>query len=125
MGNLVEEAREGLVIQADSNIIVGLDTTLDDELLLEGKARELVNRIQRLRRDAGLEVDDRIRLGIFGAPQVASAAEAHRDYITSEVLAVELVVGSSAQQADGYEHVQSVELDGDEALIGVKVEANE
>lgn len=123
--NLVEEGREGLVIQADSNIIVGLDTTLDEELLLEGKARELVNRIQRLRRDAGLEVDDRIRLGIFGAPQVASAAEAHRDYIASEVLAVELVVGSGAQGADGYEHVQSVKLDGDEALIGVKVDANE
>ncbi len=119
---LVEEPRQGLAVHSDGVLVVGLDISLDDELLREGTARELVNRIQRLRREAGLEVDDRIRLGIFGAPQVASAAEAHREYILSEVLAVELEVGSRPPDANGYEHVRSVELGGSEAVIGVQVE---
>ncbi len=117
---LVEEAREGLVVQSEGGISVGLDTRVDDELRLEGTARELVNRIQRLRRDAGLELDDRICLGIFGAPEVASAATAHREYIASEVLAVEVEVGSEPA-GGGYEHTRKVKLDGCEAVIGVQV----
>ncbi len=120
---LEEDAREGLAVHSDGSILVGLDTSLDEELRLEGTARELINRIQRLRRDAGLEVDDRIRLGIFGAPQFASAAEAHREYIASEVLAVELEVGPGPPEANGYDHEQAIELDGDEAVIRVQVES--
>jgi isoleucyl-tRNA synthetase len=119
--SLAEEPREGLAVQSEKGIVVGLDTVLDDELRAEGTARELVNRIQRLRRDVGLELDDRIRLGIFGAPEVASAAEAHRDYIASEVLAVEVEVGPQLPQGDGYEHTREVRLDGREAVIGVQV----
>ncbi len=94
---------------------------VDDELRAEGTARELVNRIQRLRRDAGLELDDRIRLGIFGAPEVASAAEAHREYIASEVLAVEVEVGREPPGEDGYEHTREIQLDGRQAVIAMQV----
>jgi isoleucyl-tRNA synthetase len=119
--SLVEEPREGLAVQSERGITVGLDTVLDDELRAEGTARELVNRIQRLRREAGLELDDRIRLGIFGAPEVASAAEMHRDYIAAEVLAVEIEVGSGPPPGNGYEHTRTIRLDGREAVIGVQV----
>jgi len=118
---LVEEPQEGLVIQSEGGVVLALDTVLDAELLAEGLARELVNRIQRLRRDAGLELDDRIRLGIFGAPEVASAAEAHREYIASEVLAVEVEIAPQLPPSDGYEHTREIQLDGRDAVIGVKV----
>jgi isoleucyl-tRNA synthetase len=118
---LVEEPQEGLAVQSEAGVVLGLDTVLDEELRQEGTARELVNRIQRLRRDAGLELDDRIRLGIFGAPEVASAAEAHRDYIASEVLAVEVEISPRPPEVAGYEHLREIKLDGREAVIGVQV----
>ena len=119
--SLVEEPLEGLVVQSEGGVVLALDTVLDDELRAEGTARELVNRIQRLRRDAGLDLDDRIRLGIFGAPEVASAAETHRDYIASEVLAVEVEVGPRLPRGDGFEHTREIQLDGREAVIAVQV----
>ncbi len=100
---------------------MGLDTAVDKELKREGTARELVNRIQRLRREVGLQLDDRIRLGIFGAPEIASAAEAHRDYIAGEVLAVEVDVGREPPAEGGYEHTREIQLDGNEAVIGMQV----
>jgi isoleucyl-tRNA synthetase len=118
---LVEEPREGLVVQSEGGAVVALDTVLDEQLLAEGTARELVNRIQRLRRDAGLELDDRIRLGIFGAPEVVSAAEAHREYVASEVLAVEVEVAPQLPASAGYEHTREIQLDGRDAVIGVQV----
>ncbi|MGD8698152.1 MAG: isoleucine--tRNA ligase [Gemmatimonadales bacterium] len=117
-----EQPLQGYAVQSDSGVVVALDSALDPELRSEGTARELVNRIQRLRRDVGLELDDRIRLGIFGAPQVASAAEAHREYIAGEVLAVEGAIGQAAPESDRYDHTRVFKLDEGEALIGVQVQ---
>jgi isoleucyl-tRNA synthetase len=119
---LAEESRNGLAVQSDSGVVVGLDVVVDDELRAEGTARELVNRIQRLRREVGLELDDRIRLGIFGAPEVASAADTHRDYIASEVLAVDVEIGPPRPAGGGYDHTQEIRLDGREAMIAVQVD---
>jgi hypothetical protein len=52
---------------------------------------------------------------------VAAAAEAHRDYIASEVLAEEVEIGLQPPQSDGYQHLRQIELDGCEAVIGVQV----
>ena len=60
------------ILEADAGYTVALDTRIDDALRLEGLARELVNRIQRLRRDTGLLVSDRIRARIHGDAQVAA-----------------------------------------------------
>jgi len=111
----------GLVVHSEAGLVVGLDTEVDEELRLEGTARELVNRIQRLRRESGLELDDRIRLGIFGAPEVTSAAEAQREYIASEVLAVEVEISSELPEGGRYQHMREIRLDGREAVIGVQV----
>jgi isoleucyl-tRNA synthetase len=116
-----EQPLQVFVVQSDSGIVVALDSEVDAELRAEGTARELVNRIQRLRRDAGLELDDRIRLGIFGAPEVALAAERHREYIAGEVLAVEIAIGQKPSENDRYDHTREFKLDEGDAVIGVQV----
>jgi isoleucyl-tRNA synthetase len=85
---LVESASaEGLACAEESGYLVGLDTRLNDELRREGLARELVRAVQEARKQAGLEVADRIALLIEGDAAVAAALEHHRDYVMSETLA--------------------------------------
>jgi isoleucyl-tRNA synthetase len=66
---------------------VALDTTLNDELVDEGLAREIINRVQNLRKKSGLAVSDRIRLAVAGAPRVERVMAAHGARITGETLA--------------------------------------
>ena len=86
--------KDELVVAVDNNLVVGLDVHLDDELIQECTARELVNRIQNMRKDAGFDVSDRISVGIQGEDGLESAAKAHRDYVAGEVLAEDVVIGS-------------------------------
>ncbi|MDX1435152.1 MAG: DUF5915 domain-containing protein, partial [Gammaproteobacteria bacterium] len=67
--------------------LVGLDTRLDDALLREGLARELVRTVQEARKQAGLEVSDRIVLRVSGSPEVEAALAEHRDFLMNETLA--------------------------------------
>ncbi|MCC7263779.1 MAG: isoleucine--tRNA ligase [Candidatus Latescibacteria bacterium] len=82
--------KEGVVAAVEDNLGVGLDIHLDDELVAECTAREFVNRVQNMRKDAGLEVSDRIRLWAQGDQNVERAVQTHREYIAAETLAVEL-----------------------------------
>jgi isoleucyl-tRNA synthetase len=83
------DPREGIVVAADDRLAVALDTNLTSELEREGLARELAKAVQGLRRDAGLEVSDRIRLAWdSSSDRVADAMEAHGAWIAGEVLAV-------------------------------------
>lgn len=107
---ILQVAKGDLVVESGDRFTVALDPAIDEALRLEGLARELVNRIQRLRRDGGLEVSDRIRLWITGEADVLTAADRHGDYITSETLAVELAT-ASAPAGDGV-HGRDVDLDG-------------
>ncbi|NIP59837.1 MAG: isoleucine--tRNA ligase [Gemmatimonadetes bacterium] len=115
---VVEEAAGGLAVRSEGGYTVAVDPSLDDELLREGMARELVNRIQRLRRDAGLEVTDRIRLGIYGPDPVQDAARDHEAFISGETLAALVEVGEEAAE-DGDLSVREVDLDGTPATIAV------
>ena len=87
---LTRREKEGVVVAVDGNLCVGLDVNLDKELIREGTAREVVNRVQNLRKTAGLEVSDRIRLWIAGSRPVVSASRHHRNYIAAETLATEI-----------------------------------
>ncbi|MGH8193694.1 MAG: isoleucine--tRNA ligase [Woeseiaceae bacterium] len=80
---------EGYVCGEDSGYLTALDTTLTDELVREGTARELIRTVQETRKQAGLEVSDRIILGVSGSQGVLSALEHYRDYLMAETLAVE------------------------------------
>ena len=114
-----EEPRGDIVVESDGGFTVALDPAIDEALRQEGIARELVNRIQRLRRDAGFAISDRIRVGIFAAGAVRAAADEHRPYIAGETLAVELVTGGESE--GGYAAgVHDVDLDGEMVRIGIE-----
>ncbi len=80
----------GWLVASDGRLVVALDITLTDELLAEGMARELVNRIQNLRKQKGLEVTDHIKLQIEKKPELERTFKLFGDYICSETLADEL-----------------------------------
>ena len=109
--------KPGVVVALDNNLGVGLDTQLDAELQAEGIARELVNRIQNLRKAAGLEVSDRIELGVQGDGALQAAVASHRDYVSAETLAVELLIGSLP---DGSTDPQPLTLNGLEATVALR-----
>jgi isoleucyl-tRNA synthetase len=98
------------VVQEEHGFFAALDVTVTPELRLEGVAREVISRVQRTRRDAGLAVSDRIHLYISGDALVLEAAEAHRGWIAEEVLATELTIGGDLQ--DHMLARQTVDLDG-------------
>jgi isoleucyl-tRNA synthetase len=119
---VAQEASGGLVVKAEGRFTVALDPALDDELRAEGLARELVNRIQRLRKDAGLEITDRIELAVEGPEALRSAAEAHRAFLSGETLAVAVEVGDvgALTSGEGFPHVRDVDLDGLAARIALR-----
>lgn len=82
----------GLLVANNKGITVALDITMDETLIEEGIARELVNRIQNIRKDSGLEVTDRIRLSITKHPKISAAIATNNKYICEETLADEIVI---------------------------------
>lgn len=93
---IVRRASGAAVVQEDGGYGVALDPTISAELRAEGMAREIVSRVQRLRRDAGLEVSDRIRLAVAGDAEIEGVARAFATHIAGEVLATQVVVGTDA-----------------------------
>ncbi len=89
------EPKDGANAVSDRLISIDLACDLDDELIREGFAREAVNRIQRARKEMGLDVSDRIRVAFGGDAEVVDAVEAHREYVAGEVLAVEFSRGDA------------------------------
>ena len=116
---IVQEARGELIVKGEGATTIALDGTLDDELIAEGVARELVNRIQRLRRDVGLEITDRIDLMIAGPELVRDAATTHREFIGGETLAPTMAVEEHVTEGT-FEHVREVDLDGTPATIALQ-----
>ena len=87
------DSGEGWSAAEESGYAALVDTRIDHALHLEGVARELVRRIQDLRREAALDVSDRIFVTWSGDPLVAQALEAHGDYLAGEVLARSITEG--------------------------------
>jgi isoleucyl-tRNA synthetase len=82
------------LISTDQGVTILFDTSLTEELIREGWSRELVNRVQNLRKDSGLEVSDRIDLEIIVPQELASALSEYREYIMQETLAKNFVVNA-------------------------------
>lgn len=90
----VERAvHEGMVAANEGSITIALETALTEELLLEGLAREVVNKINTMRREGGFDVSDRIKICIDTNDRVKACFADHRDTIMNEVLGVELTFG--------------------------------
>jgi isoleucyl-tRNA synthetase len=83
---------EGYSVEREGAHAVALDLTVDEDLRREGHAREIVHAVQNARKTAGLQVEDRIELRLVGASALIEAAEAYRDYLTGETLAVALTL---------------------------------
>jgi isoleucyl-tRNA synthetase len=117
---VIEDAAGDMVVESDEGCTVALDTSIPEPLRLEGIARELVNRIQRLRREKGLAVSDRIELGIFSSDaDVQRAAQEHRAWIGAETLALGVDLDPAPDtrwQADA----QEVDVDGTAVLVGLR-----
>ena len=116
---LEEESKGELVVRSESGYTAALDPTLDEELKAEGSARELVNRIQRLRKESGFAITDRIRLAVYGPAHIRAVAGDHHDFICGETLAVQLEIDDSQDTVAGYEAVQSVTIDDMDVVIAL------
>jgi isoleucyl-tRNA synthetase len=104
---------EGLEAASDGNVTIGLATELTPELECEGLAREILNRVQTLRKDSGFELSDRIRVRLAGSPELSAVVDAHGAWISEEVLAPEGIAWQAAEQSEGKRY----ELPGDLVLF--------
>ncbi len=90
---------EDFALAEDAGWAVALDLELNDELLLEGTARELVRALNDLRKETGLDISDRITVLVSGPPRVVDAVREHGSWIAGEVLATSLSVGDPGPSA--------------------------
>lgn len=95
------EDLHGWLVETDGTVTVALDTEMTPELIREGFAREFVNRIQNMRKDAGFEVTDRIAISYTGSAAIVDALERLRKYVMSETLAASLTNGLVAAEYSG------------------------
>jgi isoleucyl-tRNA synthetase len=111
-----EVASEWLV-QADGPYVVALDPELTDDLIQEGLAREVVNRVQRLRKEAGYEFTTRIELSVAGADDVVAATRAFQGFVEGETLSRRMVLGAVLDDADLQ---REVDIEGRRTVIALR-----
>ena len=94
---ITSEDMPGWLVTSEGKLTVALDITLTPELEMEGVARELINRIQNIRKEAGLEVTDKIRVEIEALPAIEPSVAKYADYIGQQTLAIEVVCTANPQ----------------------------
>ncbi|PYP95592.1 MAG: isoleucine--tRNA ligase [Gemmatimonadetes bacterium] len=97
---VTREVASDWAVQSDGPYVVAVDPRLTADLIQEGLARELVNRVQRLRKEAGYEYTTRIELSVAGAPEVVAAVSAFQGFVEGETLTRKLVLGAVLEEAD-------------------------
>lgn len=111
---IINEDIPGWLVANEGNITVALDVTVTEELRREGIARELVNRIQNVRKNSGLEITDKIHVQLSRHPQTDSAVEEFSDYICGQVQAASLKLADCV--------TEGTELELEDLKLYVKVE---
>jgi isoleucyl-tRNA synthetase len=109
--DIISEDIPGWLVANEGNLTVALEVELTDELKNEGMARELINRIQNIRKESGLEITDRINVTIAPNDDVQKAVDSFADYIKTQVLADNI----SLQPNDGQE------IEFDDFKLNIKV----
>lgn len=106
------QPKEGMAVAAEGAIVVGLDLELTDDLVREGLAREFVNKVQQMRKTAGLEVTQRIQVQFVADDQVAEAIASHEAYVQNEVLAlhVKRTLEAAGTEWDLNGHTANIEI---------------
>ena len=93
-------AKEGFAVAMENNVFTILDTTLNQDLIDEGLARELVSKVQQLRKQKDFEMMDTIDIVVRADEEVMTAIEKHKEYIMKETLAVSLEAGQADDEYD-------------------------
>jgi isoleucyl-tRNA synthetase len=109
------QAREGFAVAEEGAYVAALVTELTPELVREGQAREFVRRVQDLRKNADLDIADRIELFVEASTGLRSAIEAYREYVTAETLTSNLQFTSPPAEAT----VAEDSFDGETVKFGV------
>ena len=115
---LTARARAGHEVAEEGDVLVALDTEVDEELAAEGMAREVAHRLQALRRSAGYEISDRVRVAIDTDPGTTERLGAHRDWLADELLATTVEIGPSAV-LEAPDASDTIEIDGTELALTV------
>jgi isoleucyl-tRNA synthetase len=108
--------REGFAAMAESGYLAALDTRLTEELIAEGLVRDVVRRLNEWRKDAGLDLQDRIQVRYEASERLAGAIKQFRDFICAETLAVSLDAGDS----DGSAFNGEAEFGGETLRVGLQ-----
>ena len=115
---LIDTAQmEGYVSEDDNGITVVLDTNLSEELLKEGFVRELISKIQTMRKEAGFEVTDKIHVTYQGSECAEEIFDAHAEQIGSEVLALDV------KNAAPVGYTKEWNINGESVTMGVEKES--
>jgi isoleucyl-tRNA synthetase len=110
------EAHPGFAAASEGGYVAALDTRLTPELQLEGLSREFIRRLQELRKQQGLAVDDQIRVQFAASPRLAEAVQKHQGHIVAETLAVELT-SVAPPEAQAFEQHS---FDGETLALGLR-----
>jgi isoleucyl-tRNA synthetase len=106
-------APDGYSVEREGAHAVALDLAIDDDLRREGRAREIVHAVQNARKSAGLQVEDRIDLALYGAPELIDAAASDEDYLAGETLALAVDFGGAAAvESTAMDYSEQTEIDG-------------
>jgi len=112
--DIISEDMPGWLVAVDGKLTLALDITVSDELRREGVARELVNRIQNIRKDNKFEVTDKVAVTIQDIDEVKEALYYYKDYICNQTLAIDVVLNNNVEGG--------VEVEWDEGTIAIKAE---
>ncbi|MBI5274583.1 MAG: class I tRNA ligase family protein, partial [Chlamydiales bacterium] len=108
------KARENIIAAVDGEVTIALDTGLNEELIKEGMAREIVNKINTMRRNCDFSVTDRINITIQTTPMVMECFATYQDYIANEVLATHIIF-DKCQDGAGWD------INGEQTIIKIEV----
>ena len=125
------QENEGLTVANDGDLSVALDPALTPELVAEGIAREFVSHVQSLRKEADLDVADRIRISVETDSEAAAALQAHAEFVKGETLALDLAIrdkyvaaqnepAAEAAGGSGGEAPRPLDLNGHPAAISIE-----
>ncbi|WP_409029256.1 isoleucine--tRNA ligase [Gracilimonas sediminicola] len=117
---IIRTGLEGWTVETEGGLSVAVDTDLSEELIQEGIAREFVNRVQNMRKEANFDVTDRIAIGFTGADNIKEAVVSMSDYIKKETLAEEIQI-SELEVSD---FTKSWEIGEEECTISIRRNIN-
>jgi isoleucyl-tRNA synthetase len=117
---IIRSGLHGWSVETEEGLTVAVDTAMTTELVNEGLAREFINRVQNMRKEADFDVTDRINISYKGSDNLNTAVDSLSDYIASETLAVELTEG----EMEVSDYIKEWDIDGSECVIAIKRNLN-